>query len=297
MDCNRSIFICASSAHQPTPTLTPTLTPTVQPTVTPLPTSTATPRPLPIPIPTISISTTPPQPPQPTPTPAPIVNPPADTTNNRTVVIVFDDGWLNQYTNALPILQQYNYTASFSIISSYVEGQYPSYMSWRNIAELQADNFSIVSHSLSHEHLNELDNYTLFNEIVGSKMLLSAHNIDTNVFVYPYGEGGENSTVRDLVSQTYSIARGTNEAELNLANYDKYDLNAYAITSNITITDFALYCNHPLTIIYYHQITPSITDESIVSPAQLAEEMQYLKDNGYIVTNLDGFSRNSLTYF
>lgn len=262
----------------PTPTLTAT------PTLTPSPTFASTPQLSPSSTEGNSIII-----PQPTDTST--LNPLADLTNKKAVVLVFDDGWLSQYTTALPILQQFGFPASFAIIPGYMEGQYPAYMSWGDVVSLQVQNFDIVSHSLNHLHLNEVDNSTLYNEVLGSKLLLSEYGINTNVFVYPYGEGADNSTVRDVVSQYYSIARGTNEAQVSLLNYDKYDLNAYAITSNTTSAKFATYCNHQLTIIFYHQITPLITDPSIVSPTQFTDEMQYLKDNGYIVATLTDLSK------
>lgn len=264
----------------PTSTPSPTLTPTPTPTLIPLPIQAATP--YPSPSPTASIPTATPKP-----TATLTGNPLADLTNKKAVVLVFDDGWLTQYTNALPILQQYGFNASFAIIPGYMEGEYPAYMSWDNVVDLEAKNFDIVSHSLNHLHLDAVDNSTLYSEVVGSKLLLSEYGINTNVFVYPYGEGIDNNTVRDVVTQNYAIARGTNEAQVSLLSYDKYDLNAYAITSNTTIAKFATYTNHQLTIIFYHQIDPSITDPSIVSPAQFIEEMQYLKDHGYIVATLN----------
>jgi hypothetical protein len=236
----------ASPTPTPTPTLTPTPSPSPSPSPTPKPTTTPTPTPSPSPIIIIQTTPTPTNTPQPT-TP-PTYNPLADLTNKKAVVLVFDDGWLNQYTNALPILQNFSFPASFAIIPDYMEGEYPAYMSWDNILDLQANNFDIVSHSLNHHNLNNVDNNTLYDEVLGSKILLSEFGINTNVFVYPYGDGGDNSTVRDVVSQSYTIARGTNEAQVSLLNYDKYNLNAYPITSNTTITKFATYCNDQLTI-------------------------------------------------
>jgi len=36
----------------------------------------------------------------------------------RVVCLVFDDGWLNQYTNALPVLDEYGFKATFNIITA-----------------------------------------------------------------------------------------------------------------------------------------------------------------------------------
>jgi peptidoglycan/xylan/chitin deacetylase (PgdA/CDA1 family) len=275
-----------TTTHNSTPTPTP-LTSTPTPTLTNQPTPTVTPKPTTqptnTPIPTVINPTI-------EPTPTPRINPLSNLTNKKAVIIMFDDGWLNQYTNAYPILQQYGYSASFAVIPSYVQGQYPAYMSWTDLTTMQANGFDIVSHSLSHKSIEELDNSTLYAEVSGSKRLLASNGFNTNVFVYPYGEGGQNETVRAVVSQYYTIARGNEETQVYLSSYDKYDLPAYAITSNTTIAKFATYTNHQLTIIFYHQITPSITDESVVSPAQLNEELQYLKDNGYVIATMKDLS-------
>lgn len=161
-------------------------------------------------------------------------------------------------------------------------------MSWSNLATLQANGSDIVSHSLSHLSLETLDNSTLYAEIGGAKTLLASRGINTDVFVYPYGEGAQNVTVQAVISQYYKIARGINEAPVDLSGYDKYNLPAYEITNETTLVDFEAYTYGQLSIVYYHQIDPS--DTSVVSPSQLTEQMQFLKDNGYVVATMKDLS-------
>ncbi|MFA5365691.1 MAG: polysaccharide deacetylase family protein [Candidatus Bathyarchaeia archaeon] len=212
------------------------------------------------------------------------------TESSKKIVIVFDDGWLSQFTNAYPILKLYGFKASFGVVTSYVEGEYPAYLSWANIKDLQDGGQDIQSHSYSHKYLNNVTSHDeLIQEIQYSKTMLKEHGFTSNVFIYPYGEGTENQTVRTILQQNYLAARGTNdEAPLNLNDFDVYDLNAYDIHAEITLNQFANYCNTSSTssvaIVFYHQID---TEDDHVTPEQFTEQMQYLKTNGYAVITLN----------
>lgn len=66
----------------------------------------------------------------------------------RAVVLTFDDGWKN-VLNAVPILNQYDFKASFWIITELGIGD--PYMEWGDIIALSRNsNFEIYSHTASH---------------------------------------------------------------------------------------------------------------------------------------------------
>jgi peptidoglycan/xylan/chitin deacetylase (PgdA/CDA1 family) len=79
----------------------------------------------------------------------------------RMAIISFDDGWLSQYDSAYPILKNFGYKASFSIVTSYV-GKKENYMTWNQLKEMASyrrpsDNshlFSIASHTVHHTRLD-----------------------------------------------------------------------------------------------------------------------------------------------
>jgi peptidoglycan/xylan/chitin deacetylase (PgdA/CDA1 family) len=81
--------------------------------------------------------------------------------NEKMALISFDDGWLSQYDSAFPILKDFGYKASFSIVTSFV-GSKENYMTWNQVKEMAAyrrvvDNvnlFSIASHSAHHIRLD-----------------------------------------------------------------------------------------------------------------------------------------------
>lgn len=73
----------------------------------------------------------------------------------KPVLISFDDGYLDNYTVAYPILKERDMHAIIFLISDYV-GLYPNYLTWPQILEMQENNIEFGSHTLSHSVLTEL---------------------------------------------------------------------------------------------------------------------------------------------
>jgi peptidoglycan/xylan/chitin deacetylase (PgdA/CDA1 family) len=208
---------------------------------------------------------------------------------NKTVVcLMFDDGWKSQL-NATEILNTFNFKATYGIVTSYISGNYPAYMTWEDIQKLQQNGNYIASHSDSHLNLSETSTGILEREIVNSKEILKDHNLSTELFIYPYGEGSENNTVRKIVADNYLAARGTEESEYNLESGDRYNICAFAINRTTTmdafqnLTDYADGTTNDVVILFYHQVDDNVLNQYGVSKDQFLEEMSYLKDNDFTV--------------
>jgi peptidoglycan/xylan/chitin deacetylase (PgdA/CDA1 family) len=64
------------------------------------------------------------------------------------ILLTFDDGFKDNYVNAFPLLQKYNMSGEFAIITSVVgTGEY---MSWDNLKEMKNAGMGIASHTHSH---------------------------------------------------------------------------------------------------------------------------------------------------
>jgi peptidoglycan/xylan/chitin deacetylase (PgdA/CDA1 family) len=106
----------------------------------------------------------------------------------RPVALTFDDGYLDFYTNAWPILKEHNFTATSYIITGFVGGS--AYMTWDQIRELDATGMvDFGAHTVHHLDLQLLGPTRLWKEIYGSKLALEqqlGHPVTD--FDYPSGE-------------------------------------------------------------------------------------------------------------
>jgi len=140
-------------------------------------------------------------------------------TVEKAVVIVFDRGYENQFTNAKPILDKYGFKASFFVICSFIEGEgyynttkaeelthdFNNPMSWNQIRQLDKEGHDIGSHGTEHRDLRKLSSEELEYEVSGSKECLIDHGLEPTYFQYPFNKGVRNSTVLNLVSKNFDF--------------------------------------------------------------------------------------------
>lgn len=106
---------------------------------------------------------------------------------HKPVVITFDDGYVDNYTNAFPILKKYKYTATVFMVSSYIGGK--GFLSWPQLKELAASGWEIEGHTITHPYLSKVDEETLGHELKNSKEILEEGlGKPVNFFAHPYGD-------------------------------------------------------------------------------------------------------------
>jgi Polysaccharide deacetylase len=127
--------------------------------------------------------------------------------NNKVVMIGFDDGWKSQIAYAKPILDKYALKASFFVVCNYVNSGDIRRMNWQDIATLQQDRMDVESHTMDHKPLDTLSTNALIFEIAGSKQCLANHGIDSSIFAYPFNLGSNKPSVVNLVAKYYNFAR------------------------------------------------------------------------------------------
>lgn len=120
---------------------------------------------------------------------------------NKTIVaLTFDDAFGNLLDNALPILREYHLPAAIFVPTGRV-GRCPDWamqpdcsdrdeivMDERQLVELDKEGFEILSHTVSHPNLTELNEMDLETELVESKQYIEnllGHEV--HAVSYPYG--------------------------------------------------------------------------------------------------------------
>jgi peptidoglycan/xylan/chitin deacetylase (PgdA/CDA1 family) len=124
---------------------------------------------------------------------------------NKVVVLSFDDNRIGDFIYAKPILDKYGFKATFFVICGKTTDS--GAMNWQDIAAMQKDGMDIESHTMTHAHLNTLNQSQLNFEIGGSKQCLASHGYNTTIFAYPYNEGSNNPVVVNTVAKYYDMAR------------------------------------------------------------------------------------------
>jgi len=116
----------------------------------------------------------------------------------RPMIISFDDGHLNNYTTAFPIMQKYGYAGVLYIIGTYMGT--PDYMNADQIKEMIAAGWEVGSHSMRHRDLTTLDPSEQRYELVRSRELLEKQlGVPIRSFAYPFGIYN-----LDIVDRTYA---------------------------------------------------------------------------------------------
>jgi peptidoglycan/xylan/chitin deacetylase (PgdA/CDA1 family) len=128
----------------------------------------------------------------------------------KLAIITFDDGKKGQITNAKPILDGYNYTATFAIICNNVSKS--DELNWNDIVELEKEGYDIGSHSMNHIKLEDVPNNVSEYEISESKECLLDNGVkEVRVFTYPKNGGSDDPFILKEVSKHYDLARTGND--------------------------------------------------------------------------------------
>ncbi len=128
----------------------------------------------------------------------------------KTLIITFDDGWRDNYVNALPLLEKYNFRASFFIATDYIDSDevfswltlskqsimlsrenkaYWLPLSRQDILEMKARGASFGSHTKTHCSLSDVDESRAMEELRGSKdKLEEILSEPVRCFSYPFGD-------------------------------------------------------------------------------------------------------------
>jgi peptidoglycan-N-acetylglucosamine deacetylase len=135
--------------------------------------------------------------------------PPASTSTTRTVVLTFDDGSRSHFDVVRPMLLRHGFGATFFVTEGFrFRTDKRAYMTWEQIAQLDADGFEIGNHTASH-YVLKADNVSGLNvEIEAIERSLAAHGVPKPVSFGYAGRGfGSTEVFEILRSHGYRLAR------------------------------------------------------------------------------------------
>jgi peptidoglycan/xylan/chitin deacetylase (PgdA/CDA1 family) len=138
----------------------------------------------------------------------------------KTVILTFDDGFENFYSEAAPVLSEYSFSATVFLVTSKC-GEFNEWsgnpdnlpksrlLSWDQIRELSDSGFEFGSHTMTHPELTTISPEASEIEIRQSRTVIEdAIGRPVVSFAYPFGRF--TPSVRQLVEETYATACSTN---------------------------------------------------------------------------------------
>lgn len=110
----------------------------------------------------------------------------------KNVVITFDDGFRNFYTDAFPVLNRYGFTATMYLPTAHIGQTRLSFkgkdcLTWDEVRELQRHGISFGSHTVTHPQLHNCDADSIKKEVFESKEVIEQElGCAVESFAYPY---------------------------------------------------------------------------------------------------------------
>lgn len=122
----------------------------------------------------------------------------------NSIVITFDDGYEDNFTNAYPILQKYHLQANIMVATGLLGGQgNNSYFSWGELKQMVGSGLiSAYDHTWSHYPTGSAGQDKDQFEIMTAKSQLESNiGKPIDIFAYPYGSGQTNSRLIALLQK------------------------------------------------------------------------------------------------
>lgn len=157
----------------------------------------------------------------------------------RPVVLTFDDGYGDFYSQGLPLLKQHGFTGTLFMTTGWIgkEGEKKRMLNWRELTEAEQTGIEIGAHTCKHPQLDQLPENLLREELYVSKSILEDNlGLPVPGLAYPFGYS--NAKVRRMareIGYTYGYAVGN---ALTTSAADKFILPRLTVQRATTMEDF-----------------------------------------------------------
>lgn len=197
------------------------------------------------------------------------------------VSLTFDDGFESAYTEARPVLSQYNFPGVAYVTTGWTGTT--GYMTWSQIQALQNTyGWEIGAHSVTHAELPTLSEAAMIDEVANSKQALTDHSLNVTTFATPFG-AYNSPTVREIAKR-YEAHRGFWDRDnLNVFPHDRYWLQVKSVERGIPLQQIYNWIDRATArgewlVLVFHDIAdePDSEEQYVTSTSDLAAIAQYL---------------------
>jgi len=157
---------------------------------------------------------------------------------DKPIIITFDDGYANNYTTAMPIMEKYGMKGTMFMVANDIGKE--DYFTVEQMKDWQAHHMEIGSHTANHVPLATLTSEQKKEEIVASKLLLEWKGLNTVFFMaYPFGSFDAES--EQLLKENDYLGGLTGKSGLNTFDTNPYLLHRVNVPKpKFGLTEFKL---------------------------------------------------------
>jgi peptidoglycan/xylan/chitin deacetylase (PgdA/CDA1 family) len=166
----------------------------------------------------------------------------------RAIVLTFDDGFADFFTEALPVLKQYGFVATLYVVTGFVDGTSRwlkregeatrPMLTWDQLAEISACGIECGAHSHSHPRLDILSRSETQKEIVQSKKLLE-QRLGQAVYSFAYPYGYHTATLRQQIREAGFTSACSVRHDMSLEWYDPFALARLTVKAGYDVDALA----------------------------------------------------------
>lgn len=140
----------------------------------------------------------------------------------KPIIITFDDGYRDNYTTAVPILEKYGMKGTVFMVANEIGRK--GYLTLEQLKELERRNMEIGSHTANHLPLAKLTREEKEREIEKSKLLMEWKGLKT-IFFLAYPNGSYDAETIEILKANEYLGALTGNSGYNTFETDPYVLH------------------------------------------------------------------------
>lgn len=157
-------------------------------------------------------------------------------TSKPKVIITFDDGRKNNYTEVFPILRQFHFSALFFVTSGFIGRE--GFLTAAEIKYMANNNMYVGSHSHSHADFGKINLKKTMQELkVSKKRIERIISKKVSAFAYPYGNPWNTKEIDKEIMADIGYAQAYLFGQTNLFNLgNPFRIPRFMVTDVIAST-------------------------------------------------------------
>jgi peptidoglycan/xylan/chitin deacetylase (PgdA/CDA1 family) len=160
----------------------------------------------------------------------------------KPIILTFDDGYEDNYTNAYPLLKKYGFVGTFFIVTEPVDKERAGYMSWTQIEIMSTHGMEIGAHSYTHPDLRSKSVDYIIWQAVGSKEAIEGR-LQQPVRFFSYPSGRYDEQVVNVLHSANFWGAVTIETGTYQSSRQPFELRRIRVRGGDTLSTFALKLN------------------------------------------------------